>query len=88
MIELILLAILIYSGYKIINWYLNNKQNEQLINIISESIVENDDDNKKYNVNFENLKKQNSDTVAWIKVENTEINLMELIKILSCMDII
>ena len=74
MIELILLAILIYSGYKIINWYLNNKQNEQLINIISESIVENDDDNKKYNVNFENLKKQNSDTVAWIKVENTEIN--------------
>ena len=47
MIELILLAILIYSGYKIINWYLNNKQNEQLINIISESIVENDDDNKK-----------------------------------------
>ena len=74
-IELIFLILLVYSSINIFKWYNNNKENKQIINEIAESVTINEDTNeeKKYKINFEELKQKNSDTIAWLKVENTSI---------------
>ena len=74
-IELIFLILLVYSSINIFKWYNNNKENKQIINEIAESVTINEDTNeeKKYKINFEELKQKNSDTVAWLKIENTNI---------------
>lgn len=74
-IELIFLILLVYSSINIFKWYNNNKENKQIINEIAESVTINQETNeeKKYKINFEELKQKNSDTVAWLKVENTNI---------------
>lgn len=68
--------IAIYSLYKIGKWYLNIRKNRIIKKEISETITvdENTENkNEKYKVDFEKLKIQNNDTVAWIKVNGTEI---------------
>lgn len=89
LIKLIILlfsTLLIFSLYKIIEWINNNKENDRILDNIYEAIevyeeatntVENVNNNKNtndYKVDFDKLKKQNKDTVAWLKVNNTEIN--------------
>ena len=66
---------MIFSGIKILNWIKENKQNKDIIEDIVESVTidEELDNIDKYNVDFESLKQKNSDTVAWLKVENTNI---------------
>ena len=74
-IQLILIIILVYSVMHIVIWYKNNKTNKKIIEEISKAVEinENTEDKQEYKVNFEELKNKNSDTVAWIKVENTNI---------------
>lgn len=73
-IFLILLAILIYSGSKIVNWGKENVQNKSIAeNINKAAVAKQKDEENKYDVNFNLLKSQNSDTVAWIKVNGTNI---------------
>ena len=74
-IEIIFLILLVYSSINIFKWYNNNKENKQIINEIAESVTINQETNeeKKYKINFEELKQKNSDTVAWLKIENTNI---------------
>ena len=75
-IQLIFILVLIYSFIHIFLWYKSNKNNKQVIQELSQTIeiVEEDGkDDKKYKINFEELKNKNSDTVAWLKVENTNI---------------
>lgn len=73
-IFLILLAILIYSGSKIVNWSKENIQNKSIAeNINKAAVAKQNDEENKYDVNFNLLKSQNSDTVAWIKVNGTNI---------------
>ena len=79
-------TLLMVSAYKIIEWGKDNKANDEILDNIYEAIevyeeatntVENVDNNKNtndYKVDFDKLKKQNKDTVAWLKVNNTEIN--------------
>lgn len=74
---LFIIALIVFSTLTI-KWYINSKQNKELKEKISkEIIVENIEDNentdKIYNVDFEALKKLNTDTVAWLKVNGTEI---------------
>ena len=72
-IYMILLFVLIYSGIKYKDKNNNNKIAEQ---IKSTAIVEekNEDENKEeYTVDFDKLKEQNDETVAWIKVNNTNV---------------
>lgn len=70
----ILLAILIYSGSKIVNWSKENIQNKSIAeNINKAAVAKQKDEENKYDVNFNLLKSQNSDTVAWIKVNGTNI---------------
>lgn len=75
-LQLIFLILFIYSGLHIFRWYKNNNENKQIISEISKS-VEIDENTKeeqyKYKVNFEELKQKNSDTIGWLKVENTNI---------------
>ena len=73
---LLLVGILIFSGIKIYKWYKENNNNNKIIEKVSEAVIIKDDEpeeNKKYVIDFEALKKQNSETVAWLKVNNTKI---------------
>lgn len=72
---LICLIIAIYSGGKIIEWHLNNKENEEIIESISSKVsVETlTDEKSKYNIDFDGLKKINKDTIGWIKVYGTKV---------------
>lgn len=74
-VQLIFIVLLIFSGFKITKWFINNKKNDELLKDISQSITVNEDKNtnKKYSIDFENLKKQNNDTIGWLKVENSNI---------------
>ncbi len=72
----ILIGILIYSGIKIYNWYKENQNSKKITDQISETITIQQDENeeqKQYIVDFNSLKEQNDETVAWIKVNNTNI---------------
>lgn len=74
---IILLSILIYSGIKILKWYKDKTNNKKMIEQIkSMVIVEKEDENEKkeeYTVDFNKLKEQNNETIAWIKVNNTNV---------------
>lgn len=73
---LILVGILIFSGIKIYKWYKENNNNNKIIEKVSEAVIIKDDEpeeNNKYVIDFETLRKQNSETVAWLKVNNTKI---------------
>lgn len=72
---------IIVSLVNIIIWYFQNKENndikEELNNLVEIVDKNNDDDNNldnEYNINFMELKEKNSDTVAYLSVNNTNIN--------------
>lgn len=68
----IFLILFIYSSYRVILWHKNNKDNKK-INVTLHKYIETGN-NEKYKINFDKLKTLNSDTAAYIKVENTNID--------------
>lgn len=78
-VYMILLFILIYSGIKIYKWYKDKTSNKEIVEQIKETVAvedENEDKNEykeEYTIDFNKLKEQNKETVAWIKVNNTNI---------------
>lgn len=76
-IYMILLFVLIYSGIKIFKWYKDKKNNNKIAEQIKSTVIvedKNEDENKEeYTVDFNKLKEQNNETVAWIKVNNTSV---------------
>lgn len=70
-ILIICVGIFIYSSVDIIKHYFDNKKNNEINDIIQESIK---DDNNDIIVDFNSLKKMNSDTVAYLKLNNTKID--------------
>ena len=81
-LQLIFWGILIYSLFEIGRWYIHNKQNEKIMDEISNVIiVEHKEDEQQgedknssnYNIDFEALKNVNSDSIAFIKVPGTDI---------------
>ena len=76
-IYFLLFFVLIYSGIKILKWYKDKTNNKKMIEQIkSMVIVEKEDENEKkeeYTVDFNKLKEQNNETIAWIKVNNTNV---------------
>lgn len=78
-LQLIFWLILIYSLIEIVKWYIHNKQNEEVMEKISnaitvvetEQVTENQKEN--YKIDFKALKQVNSDTVAFLKVNGTAI---------------
>lgn len=77
-IYLILFLILICSGFKLYFWYKDKKNNDETIeqlknNVKLEKIKNDNSNNEKYIVDFKKLKSENNDVVAYIKVNNTNI---------------
>lgn len=69
---------IIYSGIKIIEWKLNTTKNKEIQEEISENIQviepEVPEEEPKYVVDFDALKQQNSDTIAYLKVDSTDVD--------------
>ena len=76
-IYIILLSILIYSGIKIFKWYKDKTNNNKIVEQIKSTVIveENNEDGNEngYTVDFNKLKEQNNETIAWIKVNNTNV---------------
>ena len=74
-VYMILLFILIYSGIKIYKWYKDKTSNKEIVEQIKETVVVEDKNEYKeeYTIDFNKLIEQNKETVAWIKVNNTNI---------------
>ena len=69
----VLLGIMIYSGTQIYNWYEENVQNTSIAEKLNKMAVTKNEAENQYAVDLSLLKSQNSDTVAWIKVNGTNI---------------
>ena len=77
LIQIVLIAVIIFSGIKIIEWIKNNKKNKDIMSEIKENVVINnemDSNNEEYKIDFAKLKQKNSDAIAWIKVNGTDID--------------
>ena len=74
-VYIILLLILVYSGIKIFKWYKDRTNNNQIAEQLKDTVIVEDknEDKEEYTIDFNKLKEQNSETVAWIKVNNTNI---------------
>ena len=74
-ILIIFVSIMIVTGIMIFKWAKENKKTKDIINDIKDtaSVDGNVENKDKYNVNFEELKQTNSDTIAWLKVNGTSI---------------
>lgn len=77
LIQIVLIAVIIFSGIKIIEWIKSNKKNKDIMSEIKENVVINnemDSNNEEYKIDFAKLKQKNSDAIAWIKVDGTDID--------------
>lgn len=72
-ITIFLVCLLFISGTHVVTYLLDNKENEQIQRKIMENNVDKDTDSDKYSVDFAALKKENSDVVAYLKVNDTNI---------------
>lgn len=76
-ILIVFLIGIIICAYNIIAWIKSNKDTEKLVEDISRAITIDDSNDeskeKSYKVDFEKLKATNSDTVAWVKVNGTDV---------------
>jgi len=71
MLRIMFFILLVISLAYIIKWNSDNKQNEIIEEEVSEAVrIEND---AGYKIDFEKLKDINKNTVAWLKVNGTEI---------------
>ena len=78
-IMLVFFFMFLLSLIKIISYLENNKDNKKIQETIikdSITIIESIEENQKikYDIDFKTLKEQNSDTVAYLKVNNTNID--------------
>ena len=77
--EIILLGIVCYSGYKIIVWIKENNESKNILeNVQAKVTIVNENNNeidnqKKYDIDFIGLKEINAETKAWIKINNMRI---------------
>ena len=62
---------IVYSSYNIINWKIDVDKNNKIKEEIKKEIIK---ENNIYKIDFKSLKEKNSDTVAYLKVNNTNID--------------
>ena len=70
---IILLSILIYSGIKIFKWHKDKTNNNKIVEQIKSAVIVEEKNKDEYTVDFNRLKEQNNETIAWLKVNNTNI---------------
>lgn len=75
---LLFLTIFLYSLYQIYIWHQDNKHTESILEEIEEIADIKDNTSEqiefKSNINYDELKNINSDTIGWIKVNGTNID--------------
>jgi len=75
---IICLMFAIYSIIKIINWKKDVEKNDKIQDNIEDNITivepTNEEQEVKYNIDFEQLKEINKDTIAYLKVNGTNID--------------
>lgn len=69
--EVLLITIVIYCCIKIFEWIKENQQRNDILNEIQNTISF--DEENVYNVDFKSLKQKNPDTIAWFKINETDI---------------
>ena len=76
----IFLLIFVFSGVNLLRWFIFNQKAATLTNeiidssFIEENIEVKENDIPKNPIDFNSLEEQNSDTVAWIRINGTNIN--------------
>lgn len=70
---IILLSILIYSGIKIFKWYKDKTNNNKIAEQIKSTVIVEEENGDEYTVDFNKLKEKNNETIAWLKVNNTNV---------------
>ena len=70
-IQIILTCCMVWSLTYIVKWIKENKKTSEIKNSIEKTVTV--DENNKYNIDFEMLTNINKDVVAWLKVNNTNI---------------
>ena len=76
-IDIILVILIIISGYKIITWLLNNNDTVKTLEEVKEKAVIKDielNTTTAHKIDFNNLKDINKDSIAWLVVNNTNID--------------
>ena len=66
--------VMIYSITNIVLWYIGNRRNEAIKSEIDEIINEDNTNENKNTIDFVKLKEKNTDIVAYLKVNNTNID--------------
>lgn len=74
LIIVIAFTLFVISCIRIFTYFSNNNENKQIQKKIIENNIQKDEINNKYSVDFAALKRKNSDTVAYLKVNNTNID--------------
>ena len=65
----------IYYSYKVITWYIHINENKKIKKELDEKVKKPTKEKLEYQIDFESLKKINSDTIAYLKVNGTSIDL-------------
>lgn len=74
-LKLLFIIIILFSTIKILIWFKSTKKNKNIKEEIQEYIkIEKTEKEEKYIVDFKKLKEQNNETIAYLKVNNTNIN--------------
>lgn len=74
LLSLIFVLGIIIAIFHITKWYLDNKENKELENKLTNAVtIEQESEEKEYNINFEELKSVNNETIGWLKVNGTDI---------------
>ena len=73
-LKLLFVLLILISTIKIIKWKINTNKNQNIKEETQEYIkIEKTDKEEKYIVDFKKLKEKNSDTIAYLKVDNTDV---------------
>lgn len=73
-IRLFFIITFIISAYYLIQWFYDNKTNDELNNHLSQYISVIPNDSQNISINYESLKQENSDFFAWLIVNGTNIS--------------
>lgn len=73
LIQIVLIFLIIYSAIQIYRWNHENVENSKILDEIYDVIIDESTDEPESKIDFNKLKQLNTDTVAWLKVNGTQI---------------
>ena len=71
---IVFLITFIYSTYKLIIWYKENKKTKKTVEEIKTIVNIEEKEDETIEIDFNELLKKNSEVVGWIKINNTNVN--------------